>query len=879
MRLRLRILVISLFLVIGLAPPAKASDQRVIDIAELTWAGAPKPSVSAETVRSSLELVRQNWISFTSLQGASTDKSIEFVYGRTATAISLTAKFDCDGTNFNSFSNSIRQAVYKQLGIAEYKDRYLTILVPNAGCIWMGRALLGDVKVKGGTLVLHNNASPFVITHELGHSLGLGHSNFLRCSSGKGDGAWSNDCKAVEYGGSIDVMGNVDTPSPLSVYHQWRMGLLEDSEIYQSWLNEKITLSASDVKAGTRAVFLRDGKSSYWLEYRRARAGVGYKPGIVIYRTDPPPSNFIESPNPLDSVQENPGQGISSDIWMLNLDNYTYSSTGRTAGSMSLSEAKSFSLYSNNITISFSAGKDANSVELNISRKVDTTPPPSPSYSQAAFWQFPDFPVLQNGYEDSESVIAYYEIKRDEEISKLAPEIEKDFPRTYLAPLNPSPTLRIKDLPEGKYELQVRAVDVWGNISNWSPSRSVFIDRGAPTLSSGYRITQIGERVSTIALSELKDPGSGLCETVLINPEGVVVARSSAKASPEFELNTRVLSASKIQTFDCLGNGRQANFAANYQFIEHQEIRKVGKWRTVSGNPRATQCLGKCVAYFNTDGAIQVALGSGSATIGVGRKVQTRVSPSSSPALRLSDPVAVGNNVRAIRIEGSNFTLYGIAKASLQLSGVVNLNRIAHPEDLSLQEAKQVMLSNLGFNSSDFEQGWFVLPMSGGTTLNDPTLDFCDSKYVSDEKRLERRQVVASKVGNPYLFLSSEVVRYQSQSGAKAAYEELIDKAKKCLSDGGGFESSGTFAKYRFIPLADPALPYQILPNSFVVHSIIGEAGNARTLLAFYQFDGEMFTGLYVVTLGENPLKSSEIARWSDTAKIFADRLKNFNKN
>jgi len=107
----------------------------------------------------------------------------------------------------------------------------------------------------------------------------------------------------------------------------------------------------------------------------------------------------------------------------------------------------------------------------------------------------------------------------------------------------------------------------------------------------------------------------------------------------------------------------------------------------------------------------------------------------------------------------------------------------------------------------------------------------------------------------------------------------LIDKAKKCLSDGGGFESSGTFAKYRFIPLADPALPYQILPNSFVVHSIIGEAGNARTLLAFYQFDGEMFTGLYVVTLGENPLKSSEIARWSDTAKIFADRLKNFNKN
>jgi len=184
-------------LVLGFTPPAQASDQRTIDIAELTWTGASRPSVSVETVRSALDSVRQNWISFTTLEGAATNKSIEFVYGRTATPVKLNARFDCDGSNFSTFSNNVCAEVYKQLGIADYKDRYLAILVPNAGCIWMGRALVGNVNTKGGTLVLHNNANPFVITHELGHSLGLGHSNFLRCASGKADGHGAMTARAL----------------------------------------------------------------------------------------------------------------------------------------------------------------------------------------------------------------------------------------------------------------------------------------------------------------------------------------------------------------------------------------------------------------------------------------------------------------------------------------------------------------------------------------------------------------------------------------------------------------------------------------------------------------------------------------------------------
>jgi hypothetical protein len=333
-----------------------------------------------------------------------------------------------------NYMNLIRGLIYQQLGVKNWVERYLVVLTPNAECIWSGRASVGNYGSKGGVIFLHNTASAFVITHELGHTLGLGHSNLLRCSSGATDGPWSQNCKAVEYGGSIDVMGNVETSSPLSTYHQWRMGLLEANEVKQSWLSENIELTASDVFGGTRAVFIRDGKSTYWIEYRRPREGAPYNAGLVIYRTDPPSPTFIDSPNPDARAGFEPGLGVGTDIWMLNLDSYMYSSTGRASGSMTLSSNKTTALYSGNITLEVIPASSTQKVNVKITRKADLTPPPVPPVTSTSNWRYPGAEIIESGYDDGESAIASFEAQIDGKVVPIDSAINTNFVPTYLDP-------------------------------------------------------------------------------------------------------------------------------------------------------------------------------------------------------------------------------------------------------------------------------------------------------------------------------------------------------------------------------------------------------------------------------------------------------------
>jgi len=164
-----------------------------------------------------------------------------------------------------------------------------------------------------------------------------------------------------------------------------------------------------------------------------------------------------------------------------------------------------------------------------------------------------------------------------------------------------------------------------------------------------------------------------------------------------------------------------------------------------------------------------------------------------------------------------------------------------------------------------------VLPMSGGTTLVDPSLDLCNGTFASENNRVERRQVVAVKDRSTFSFLSTEVVKYSSIAAASAAQKQLARALAQCQADKGYQDATGTLVPFDFKSLKNIPAGVVADGNRVFVHAVMDTGDRAKTLLAFYQFNGDTLTGLYVMNTAG--FSDAQVAKWLNVAVTMAQRL------
>jgi hypothetical protein len=481
--------------------------------------------------------------------------------------------------------------------------------------------------------------------------------------------------------------------------------------------------------------------------------------------------------------------------------------------------------------------------------------------------------ILGAGGEDADTAIVGFEGQIDGKVETLkASDIEGWMP-TYLSPFVAPKTFYLRDLPEGSFNFAMRAIDIVGNKSDWSPTQKVIIDRAHPVVTNDFALTGVAAGELLLQWKGATDAGSGICQANVVDEDGLILATSSVKNAPALKVPSGAKLVGTAQVFDCIGNGQAGDISISSTLVSADKSSKTGKWSAAGATygAGAIKCVGKCTASLTVSGKNDVLVGTGAATVAVGNKTVATIADSKSAKLRIGATVDVGASKKVVRVSGSNFVLIGLSSVTTTLGALDKIDRAPAISDPSLVDSKQVALAKLGFRADDFSQEWTVLPMANGTTLLDPSLDLCSGTYASEKDRVERRQVMATKVGSTFSFLSTEVVKYSSAAAASAAQKELVKVLAQCQIDKGYKDSTGTLVPYEFKKL--PAVPTGVVSdgNRVFVHAIIDTDLRARTLLGFYQFNGDTFTGLYV--MNADGFSDAQVAKWMKVAATMGQRL------
>ncbi len=222
-----------------------------------------------------------------------------------------------------AFWNEIESKVGWTFGSGKHLVVYFPAFPACGGIAGLGT--IGNGTGSGGVIWSNGYNNVGVIGHELGHNLGLGHSQELDCTTGGVrvmDGAPS-DCSARSYWDTNDIMAvSWNYQGYLNASHLRGLGLLGAASERSPIDNGQVTLTPIETGSGLRVLTLRDGGTKYVVEFRQAvgldswmasTRGWG-SPGVTVRREFDLTQNGTSAFSPIESylLDGNPGSADGS---------------------------------------------------------------------------------------------------------------------------------------------------------------------------------------------------------------------------------------------------------------------------------------------------------------------------------------------------------------------------------------------------------------------------------------------------------------------------------------------------------------------------------------------------------------------------------------